>query len=205
MGLEATCEVRLGGRAVAGKARLEAAELLFRGGDLRLRIPLADVRSVAARGGALELAFAGKKASFALGPAAEKWALKIRHPRGLMDKLGVKPGLRVSVTGLHDQAVLRQLRERAPDLSEGKPSRSSDLIFAGFAAKAELAKLARLRAALKPAGAVWAVWVKGQKTLTENDVRAAALGAGLVDIKVVSLSETLSGLKLVIPVARRKG
>lgn len=205
MGLEARCEVRLGGRAVAGKARLEAAELLFRGGDLRLRIPFAEVRSVAARGGALELAFAGKRVSFALGPSAEKWALKIRYPHGLMDKLGVKPGLRVSVAGLHDQAVLRQLRERAPDLSQGMPRKGSDLIFADFASKAELAKLARLRAALKPAGAVWAVWVKGQKTLTENDVRAAALDAGLVDIKVVSVSETLSGLKLVIPVARRKG
>lgn len=205
MGLEATCEVRLGGRAVAGKARLEAAELLFRGGDLRLRIPFAEVRSAVARGGALELTFAGKRASFALGPAAEKWAFKIRNPRGLLDKLGVKPGLRVSVAGLHDQALLRQLRERAPDLSEGKLRMRSDLIFAGFASKTELARLARVRAALTPAGAVWAVWVKGQRTLTEDDVRAAALAAGLVDIKVVSVSETLSGLKLVIPVSRRKG
>jgi hypothetical protein len=35
-------------------------------------------------------------------------------------------------------------------------------------------------------------------------VRAAGPGAGLVDVKVVSFSETLSALKMVIPVAQRK-
>ena len=47
------------------------------------------------------------------------------------------------------------------------------------------------------------LWPKGQKHITEDMIRAAAIAHGLVDIKVVAFSERLSGLKLVIPVARR--
>ena len=54
-----------------------------------------------------------------------------------------------------------------------------------------------------PAGAIWVVWPKGRKELREDDVRNAAKAQGLVDIKVMSFSETLSALKLVIPVAER--
>jgi hypothetical protein len=203
MGLETTCEVRYGRRVVSGRAQLETQELLFRGDGLELCIPFREVKTVTAHGGRLEVSFGTGRASFALGPAAEKWALKIRYPRSLMDKLGVKPGIRVSVLGIEDADLLRQLRERTNEVSEGKPSRESDLILRGIAAKADLARLARLRPSLKANGAIWAVWTKGQKTLTENDVRAAALAADLVDVKVVSVSDTLSGLKLVIPVAKR--
>jgi len=41
------------------------------------------------------------------------------------------------------------------------------------------------------------VWPKGSPAVNENDVRDAALGAGLVDVKVVSFSPTRSALKLV--------
>jgi len=60
-----------------------------------------------------------------------------------------------------------------------------------------------LRAAIKPAGAIWVIWPKGRKAFREDDVRAAGPGAGLVDVKVVSVSDALSGLKMVIPLAQR--
>jgi hypothetical protein len=47
------------------------------------------------------------------------------------------------------------------------------------------------------------LWPKGRKELREDDVRAAAKAQGLVDVKVMSFSATLSALKLVIPVALR--
>jgi len=50
---------------------------------------------------------------------------------------------------------------------------------------------------------VWAVYAKGRRELSENTVRAAAIDAGLVDVKVVAFSEALSSLKLVIPRALR--
>ena len=66
------------------------------------------------------------------------------------------------------------------------------------------AAIARARVGwIEPAGAVWAVWPKGRKDLNENHVREAAFDAGLVDVKVVRFSATHSGLKLVIPKAKR--
>jgi hypothetical protein len=76
-------------------------------------------------------------------------------------------------------------------------------VFVAMSARAQLAKLKTLRRAIKPAGAIWVVWPKGRKEFREDDVRAAGPDAGLVDVKVVAFSETLSGLKMMIPVAQR--
>ena len=40
------------------------------------------------------------------------------------------------------------------------------------------------------------MWPKGRKEFREDDVRAAGPSVGLVDVKVVAFSETLSGLKM---------
>ena len=60
----------------------------------------------------------------------------------------------------------------------------------------------------KPAMAVWVSWYKksaGIPTdLTENIIRDYALANDWVDIKVCAVSDTWSGLKLVIPLAKRK-
>ena len=203
MGLEVDCEVHHGRRASKGHAQLETTELLFRG-DFVLKIPLKDIRASVARQGGLHGTWPGGKAVFALGSAAEKWALKIRYPRGLMDKLGVKPDSRVSVLRLSDSSVLEELRARTPHVTEGRAAKDSDVVLALMEAKGDLAGLAKLRAAIRQDGAIWVVWPKGRKELRENDVRAAALATGLVDVKVASVSDALSGLKLVIPLAQRK-
>ena len=62
MGAEATCTARFKGRAAAGKARLEAQVLQFRGGDLRLSIPFEQMSKIAARGGTLSVTFPGGRA-----------------------------------------------------------------------------------------------------------------------------------------------
>lgn len=133
----------------------------------------------------------------------ESRALKIRYPRSRLDKLGVKPHSRVSVIGLQDSAFLTELRERTSDIATSNPKRDSDLVFVFMKEPADLAKLVSLRAAIKPNGAIWVLWLKGRKEFREDDVRAAGPGLGLVDVKVVAFSEALSGLKMVIPVAQR--
>jgi hypothetical protein len=202
MGLEAQCDVRFGGKTSSGKALLESTELQFNGA-FRLRIPFQEIRSAEASRGRLEVAFADGVASFDLGAAAEKWALKIRYPRGLLDKLGVKPGARVSVVGLDDPDFLGQLQGRGVDVSP-KARKNSDLVFWAPRSRDELApRLKALRETIKPTGAVWVVWPKGQKALREDDVRAVGPTVGLVDVKVVSFSDTLSALKMMIPVKLR--
>ena len=56
---------------------------------------------------------------------------------------------------------------------------------------------------IKPDGAVWIVRPKGRKDVTEAETMAAGKRAGLVDVKVVSFSETHTAEKFVIPVAKR--
>ena len=82
--------------------------------------------------------------------------------------------------------------------------RAADLVLVRMERVQDLARLRALRAAVEPDGAVWVLWPKGVKAFREDDVRAAGPSAGLVDVKVVSFSEELSGLKLVVPVAQRK-
>lgn len=201
MGFEANCTARFGGKESAGKARLEEKDLTFRG-DFRLKIPLADIASAEAKRGTLIVKFTDGTAAFDLGAQAEKWALKIRYPCSRIEKLGVKPGMKVSVLGLADKSFPRELRERTTDIST-KPAKDSDVIFFAADDKPALAKLKALQNFMKKTGALWVIYPKGVKHIRELDVMAAAKSAGLVDVKVVSFSETHTALKLMIPLARR--
>lgn len=51
--------------------------------------------------------------------------------------------------------------------------------------------------------ALWMVYLKGQKAITEGDVLAAGRKAGWKDVKVVGFSETHTALKFVLPLATR--
>lgn len=123
--------------------------------------------------------------------------------RSRLDKLGVKPGRRVAVVGLRDAAFLAELRERAVVVRTPRAGMGLDIVFQYADEAADLPRLSRARAAIVANGAVWAIWPKGRKQFREDDIRAFGPRAGLVDVKVVAFSETLSGLKLVIPVAQR--
>ncbi len=203
MGLEATCEARFGRQRGVGKAHLEPEALDFRG-DFRLRIPAKSVKSVEAKKGELRIEWPEGVATFRLGADAEKWALKLRYPRGLLEKLGVKPDARIAALGPFESSFLADLQSRTHDVSLSRPKKNSDLIFVAMSAKSALARLSALRVRIKPEGGIWVVWPKGRKEFREDDVRAAGPGVGLVDVKVVAFSETLSGLKMVIPVKLRK-
>jgi hypothetical protein len=202
MGLEATCEATFGTRRGEGKAHLEPEQLDFRG-PFRLKIPTKAVKSVDAKRGELRVEWPEGVATFRLGSAAEAWALKIRYPRSLLDKLGVKPGSRVGVLGAFEPYFLADLAGRTSDVSTGRAKKESDLLFVAMSAKGELARLASLREKIKPEGGIWVVWPKGRKEFREDDVRATGPSVGLVDVKVVAFSETLSALKMVIPVKLR--
>ena len=120
-----------------------------------------------------------------------------------LDKLGVKAGARVAVLGVEDKRFWIELRQRTADVADGRPKKSSDLIFLLAADKTGLRRLRRLQEYIKPNGAIWVVWPKGQPALKENDIIIAAKATGLIDNKVVSFSETQSALRLVIPLAHR--
>jgi hypothetical protein len=201
MGLEAVCTVRYDGRVARGKALLETKELIFRG-EFRLKIPFQEILSAEARHGELHVNSAGLVAVFELGPHAEKWAFKIRNPKSLLDKLGVKPDSRVAVLGVRDEAFLADLAARVPALAKRKV-KDSDIIFLGAESTEALDQLGPLQDYLQRDGGIWVVYPKGRTDIHENGVRAAGKAAGLVDVKVAGFSDTHSALKLVIPVKRR--
>lgn len=200
MGLEAKCRARWNGEETEGKLQLETGELRFRGG-FRLTVPLQGA-AVEARGGELVVLFAGGEAVFTLGPESAKWAEKIRNPKGRLDKLGVKAGMRIALAGTFEEEFLQEIRARVGDTASGASERANILFFAADAA-AGLAGLPDQEAAIERDGAIWVVYPKGRKEITEAQVLGAIKAAGLVDTKVCAFSATHTALKAVIPVSRR--
>jgi hypothetical protein len=202
MGNEATCTVRFGKRQSKGEALLETSEILFRG-DFRLKIPFSSIESAKSVDGELRLQTPEGMAVFELGAAAAKWCEKILHPKSRVEKLGIKPGAKVSLLSSFDDEFLRELREMDSVLTDGKAAVDAEWIFFAADLQKHLAQVSKLAKSLKGAAALWIVYPKGRKNITENDVLAAGRKAGLKDVKVVGFSATHTALKFVIPVARR--
>jgi hypothetical protein len=203
MGAEVMCTATVGGRGVKGKARLETDVLQFRAAELTLNIPFNAMTAIAASEGMLTVRHADGTAAFALGAAAARWADRIQHPRSRLDKIGAKPAWKASAIGVDDTAFLDELKARVASLSIGRAARGSDAIFLGATSERPLARLAALKAALKPNGALWVIRPKGRPDISEAAVMRAGKAAGLVDVKVVSFSPTHTAEKFVIPIAKR--
>jgi hypothetical protein len=199
MGSAALCRIDYDGASHEARALLESEEVIIRGA-LRLEVPFREVRDAAADNGILRLRWAGHELGIHLGRDAAKWAEKIRNPKSVLDKLGIKAGQKVSVVGAIEH--LEELEAKSGDVSR-RLRKGSDVIFFAAASRAELGRLSSLREALKPDGALWVIRPKGMTEITEADVMAAGKAAGLVDVKVVKFSETHTAEKFVIPVARR--
>ena len=204
MGSESQCTVHFDGKRSEGKALLETDHLIFRG-TIRLNIPRKAITKAEADAGTLRVTFPDGTAAFELGPSAAKWAEKIRNPPSLLDKLGVKPDMRVAVLGVDDDAFLEQLAERTSDIARRTPKKDTDVIVFGANSVTDLSRLEKLRGYLTPAGAIWVVHTKGKGAAFKDvDVFAAAKKAGLVDVKVAAFSPTHTAEKLVVPVKLRK-
>jgi hypothetical protein len=202
VGNEANCKVQFGKQQSEGKALLETSEILFRG-DFRLKIPFSTIQSAKAVDGELRLQTAQGAVVFGLGPAAEKWRDKILHPKSRIEKLGVEPEGEVSLLGEFDAEFLGELGKLTKSVSKGKPTADSEWIFFAVDSKEGLGAVQKISKSMKGAAALWIVYPKGQKHITENDVLAAGRQAGLKDVKVVGFSATHTALKFVIPLSRR--
>lgn len=130
-------------------------------------------------------------------------AEKSYEGRPLLDKLGVKPAIRVAVINIDDEAFTASLRARTNDVALGEALPDTDAVFVGVDGPSDVAQLGELREYIKPNGAVWAVFRKGRKDFNENAVLRLGLESGLVDVKVVRFSETHTALKFVIRKADR--
>src|SRR5713226_5807626 len=137
MGNELTCRVELGKQQSEGKALLETSEILFRGG-FRLKIPFSTIKSAKAADGELRLETAEGLAVFHLGAAAEKWRDKILHPKSRIEKLGIKPGARISLLGGFDSDFLAEISGLTKSVSKGKAASDAECIFFSAGSKQDL-------------------------------------------------------------------
>ena len=125
----------------------------------------------------------------------------------LAKKLGLAPGMRLLV------------RAAPPEYADWIAPAPEGLVLTARAAapaavhlfvteRADLEQqLGALRSTLADTGFVWVSWPKKSAkvptTVTEDVIRAVALPMGFVDVKVCAVSDTWSGLKLVIRVTER--
>jgi hypothetical protein len=127
----------------------------------------------------------------------------------LSQKLGLKPGFCIFVDGAPSdyRKIVGEWPDGAKLVTQAKAPLDMVHLFA-TQASGLAAKLSRYRDAIAPAGMVWVSWPKKASRvatdLSDVVVRDTALPLGLVDIKVCAIDETWSGLKFVIPVAKRR-
>jgi hypothetical protein len=192
MGREARCAATWGARNGDVSAHLESTELSVRGA-FRARAPLASLRDVRADGGTLFFRAGDDDVALVLGAVAPRWAAAIATPPpSLATKLGIA-GKRVLVEGaLDDDALAAAVATATQTYAD-----DAELILARVDDADDLARIARERHVLLGAGVpMWVVYTKGARApLGETAVRALLRERGLVDLKVASVSGTLTALK----------
>ena len=128
------------------------------------------------------------------------------YSKPLIDKLGVKPGMRVAIVGPVDAdgSFRALLAERTNDVTEGQPLPDTDIVFLAADSEADLTGLDELRRRIRPNGAIWMISRKGRAaTIRYAELLEAARASGLVDNKVASFSDTHTALRFVIRVELR--
>jgi hypothetical protein len=126
----------------------------------------------------------------------------------LMKKLGIKP--ETFVVLINEPANYFKLLEA--DISDQivKKDAKIDLVHLFVKDNREFeAEMKKLKATIRknPAISIWVSWYKKAAKiptdLTEDVIRNFALKNDLVDVKVCAVSDVWSGLKLVVPLAKR--
>jgi hypothetical protein len=198
MGREATCMCEWNGEMARVKALIEPPELILRG-EIRRRLPFSELRQLRAEGGALRFKYGSDMVTLKLDArTATNWAKAIlAPPPSVAKKLGITPESTVWMIGEIDDAALETALAGARRVA--RKGAGADVILARVNTAAELARAFKTAAKETSNGVpVWIVYRKGPgHAISEPDVRETGLATGIVDVKVASVSPTLTGLKFV--------
>jgi hypothetical protein len=198
MGREATVQCRWGQETGHCKVLLETHELIVRG-DLRRRVPIAQVIDVSVEGEELRFRVGGDAVSLSLGPSlAQRWAKALTTPPpSLASKLGISSTSRLRVLGEIDSRELEAAIAEAA-ATDGK---NADLMIALVTTPHDLdLALARLPKRQSDTPPLWIVYPKGSANpFGESSVRESLRGRGFIDTKVASVSSKLTALRFIRP------
>jgi hypothetical protein len=192
VGREARCAASWGAQSGAVTVHLDATELTARGA-FRARAPLASLCDVRAEGDTLRFRAGDDEVTLRLGAAASRWAAAIvKQPPSLAAKLGIRAETRVLAIGsMDDDGLVRAVATGVAG------TREPDVIVARLDDAGALARVAADHGALLERRVpLWVIYTKGRGApLGETAVRAMLRERGLVDLKVASVSATLTALQ----------
>ncbi len=123
--------------------------------------------------------------------------------RDVVDKLGIKPGFAVAFEAA-PLAIDPELRTRALDRAGRPPAadaESPDVVLVGADASTDVESvLIRWRQRIDPAGGIWLLTPKRGHPgyVDQRELILAGPAAGVVDNKICSVSDTISGIRFVI-------
>ena len=127
----------------------------------------------------------------------------------LMKKLGIKPEMKVLL--INEPGDYFKLLEADKNDQSIKENETPDVIHLFVKNEKEFeVEMKKLKPICKqnPNITIWVSWYKKAAMIptdiTEDTIRNFALKNDLVDVKVCAVSDIWSGLKLVVPVAKRK-
>ena len=196
MGREAICQCDWNGAFAEVKALLEPPDLILRG-KRRCRVAFADMKRVTVTGDTLRFTLHGESILLVLGKElAPKWAKVITTPPpDLAKKLGITSECRVLTMGRIDDDALRRALAEARTDKRG----SLELMVARVNTSAQLSSVFKKASNHLGEGVpLWIVYRKGTgHEIGEADVRSTGLAAGVVDVKVASVSAEMTALKFV--------
>jgi hypothetical protein len=124
----------------------------------------------------------------------------------LFKKLGLRPGLKLLVINPPDAYQQMLEIDWKPDFC--KQNERPDIVHLFVKSYQEfLTEMTHLQKIIHPKIVIWVSWYKKaakvKTDINEDIIRNFALENNLVDIKVCSVSEVWSGLKLVVPLSKR--
>jgi hypothetical protein len=125
--------------------------------------------------------------------------------RPRLDKLGVRPGMRVALVELDDGRFRAELGARRATVVD-PPAAPLDLVFLWVGGPDDLRRVAEVRPLIRDTGAIWVLRAKGAaRVVREVDVIDAGRAFDLVDNKIASFSDTVAAMRLVVPLDQRRG
>lgn len=124
----------------------------------------------------------------------------------LLKKLGIKEDMKVLLIGEPKEYLDLLAYDISDQLCQQKDT--PDLIHLFVKTNKEFeTEMKRIKKNMKPTTMIWVSWYKKSAGIptdvTEDVIRNYALQNNLVDVKVCAVSEIWSGLKLVVPLAKR--
>ena len=208
MGLELSGRARLapkGGSVTEGAAKihLETDHLIVRG-EVRAKIPLADILEVTVRGETVTVRHAGGMLSVTVGGVAQKFAERlVAPPKSRLEKMEIGEGATVVVLNFRNSEFTAEL-DAINAVVSTRAKADSELIVLGVEMPSDLPRIGAAAKSLSPTGALWVIHPKGIDGVQDTAIFGRATEAGLTYTKVARFSETHTAEKLVIPKSKRK-